>query len=901
MSKTTNKKNLKIAAWNSRGLASKIDELIDFSIKENIDIILVSETFLSPNINLKKCGFVIHRNDRAVSFGGGVAIIIRNNIPHCKVNMSLTNSLEVVAIKLTISGVTHTIISVYKPPKNKLCIKDLNYLTSVDKNVLIAGDLNCKDTLWFCSRGNANGKILNNYTLKKDIRIMFPDSPTYYPSKGIPSILDLAVVKGCVSMTQPETIHALSSDHLPIVFELGGIVNVNYKTYRDFSKADWKLFKNSINNSINLNINIDSIQNINEQISILTNSIQNATSSSIPTNTVNHIHKNKLPSDIVDLIKIKNKLYRQWRKHKTRNLKTMINSLITDIKSKVKSHKNDTWEQKLKSLKTQNNSLWKLTKALKNKNSGIPPLRKTNQNNHFSFTHNNFEKAELIAHTFAKSHTLTLNQTNQYVEEIVKDSINKLNETTVSPTDINLITPSEILEIIKDFKNKKAPGHDDINNTLLKHLPRKAVVLLTKIFNACLFIGYYPDCWKIAKVIPIPKPGKDKTSPSSYRPISLLPCLSKILEKLILTRLRPTLDLNVPNEQFGFKSQHSTSAQLTRLTQHIRGNFNLKKSTGMLLLDFSKAFDVVWHEGLIHKLLKINTPTYITRIIQSYISNRSFAVHINNVSSNTFSIPAGVPQGSILSPNLFNLFLHDLPSSPDCHMALYADDTAIFTSSFRLDTIRRRLQSSISLLTNYYARWKLQLNENKTEAIMFTNKRNANHISSIVINNSNISWLSEVKYLGLILDSKLNWSKQIKNINNKCNNAICSTYPLINRKSKLTLSNKLLLYKTIIRPLITYGCAAWSPLTKSNLTKLQTIQNKCLKMVFDLPPGTYLKEVHELIKLKNIKELITDLNTNQYHKMVTNKNNPLLYNVNKTKYFSRKRNFKTPIAFDFKT
>jgi Reverse transcriptase (RNA-dependent DNA polymerase)/Endonuclease-reverse transcriptase len=900
MSEAKMKQQLKIAAWNCRGIVNKIDELLDFVIRENIDVVLLSETFLSSNNSLKKCGFIIHRNDRTVSHGGGVAIIIRNNIPHCKVNLSLTNSLEVVAIKLKIKGVFHTIISAYKPPKNKLCIKDLNYLTSLDRNVLIAGDLNCKDQLWFCSRGNSNGKILNNYSIKKDIRILFPDSPTYFPPKGIPSILDLAVVKGCVSMTQPETIHSLSSDHLPIIFEIGGTIEVNNKTYRDFSKADWKLFKQYINQNINLNTSINSIQSINEQITNLTKLIQIATSSSIPTKTVNTIYKYKLPSAILELINLKNRLYRQWRKHKISSLKTVVNSLILDIKNKINSHKNDTWEGKLKSLKTQDNSLWKLTKTLKNKNTGIPPLRKSNQNNHSNFTRNNFEKAELIAHTFAKSHTLTLNQTNQYVEEIVKESINNLNNTVVRSTDIDLIAPSEIIEIIKHFKNKKAPGQDDINNTLLKNLPRKALVLLTKIFNACLITGYFPDCWKKAKIIPIPKPGKDKTSPNSYRPISLLPCLSKILEKLILTRLRPTLDKNVPNEQFGFRNKHCTSSQLTRLAQHIRGNFNIKKSTGMLLLDFSKAFDVVWHEGLIHKLIKISTPTYITRIIQSYLTNRAFAVHINNVSSNTFPIPAGVPQGSILSPNLFNLFLCDLPSFPDCQMALYADDTAIFTSSFRLDTIRRRLQSSISLLTNYYARWKLQLNESKTEAIMFTNKRKIKQISPIIINKSKIPWLPEVKYLGLILDSKLNWSKHIKHITNKCNNAICLLYPIINRKSKLTSKNKLLLYKTILRPLITYGCAAWSPLTKTNFRKLQIIQNKCLKMAFDLPPGTYLEDFQKFIKLSSIEELITKLNNNHYHKMLTNKTNPLLFNVNKTKYISKKRNFKLPIAANFK-
>lgn len=877
---------LKIAAWNCRGLLYKVNELLDFILSFKLDIVLLSETFLNINNSIKKAGFVIHRVDRP-HHGGGVAIITKTNISH-KLILTHTNSLESVAIQLTHNHRLLTIVSAYKPPNIPLDIKDINKLMSLGEDVVIAGDLNCKDTTWHCGRANRDGRKLKEFLSTSDLRILFPDSPTHFPPKGLPSVLDIALVKGSLTVSEVIASDALSSDHLPITFTIGGKLQCVAEGHLNYAKANWYKFKYYINNNLTIQ-NINNTNQIDQLIDHLTNTTNQAAKLSIPLNKSNTAYKsNKLPSHIVEIIKRKNRLTNRWRKTRCPQLKTIINHLIHEIRNLIIEHRNLDWEIKLKSLNTRDNSLWHLNKALKNRNSHIPALDNAQKIPVYDET----EKSDLIADVFAQSHLISNFESEGFIEFSVSNSLKKIAATKVD--NIEYTNLREIIDIVHKLRNKKAPGPDKINNTLIKHLPVKALVLLCDIFNACLSLSYFPDKWKTAKVVPIHKPGLTKSSPGSYRPISLLPCLSKIFEKLILSRLKLTIDEYIPHEQFGFKAQHCTTSQLTRLTQHIRGNFNHKKSTGMVLLDFKKAFDVVWHDGLIHKLAKMNTAPYLIKIIQSYLTNRHFSVHIRNSHSKLHSIPAGVPQGGILSPTLFNIFIYDIPKPEKSFLALYADDTAIFTTSNRLTTIRNRLQNSLKVLTKYYTQWKLTLNETKTEAILFTNKRHS-HVPKLTINKTSISWLKEVKYLGVVLDSKLTFKRHVEHIISKTNSAICLSYPLINRRSKLSSHNKLILYKSVIRPIILYACPAWVTLAKSHKNKLQTIQNKCIKMCLNTPPGTFLGPIHDSINLNSVHDQIKNLSMKHHAKMIENNINPTITDLLKRNFTSKKRKFTIPI------
>lgn len=241
----------------------------------------------------------------------------------------------------------------------------------------------------------------------------------------------------------------------------------------------------------------------------------------------------------------------------------------------------------------------------------------------------------------------------------------------------------EVTKLTSQLKLRKAPGLDGVSSIQIKHLPKKGVARLTAIFNAFLKSQYFPAPWKEAVVVPISKPGKPPHLLSSYRPISLLPTMSKLLEKIINSRLNTHLtkhNILMP-EQYGFRERHGTTQQLFRLADHIRHHANINKHTVQICLDLQQAFDKVWHQGLLHKMVQIDFPMPLIQLIANYMTNRSFSVRLGNSASTTRSATAGVPQGSVLGLRLFTIFINDLPKHQRTTTALFADDTAIYSSS----------------------------------------------------------------------------------------------------------------------------------------------------------------------------------------------------------------------------
>ncbi|GBM56481.1 RNA-directed DNA polymerase from mobile element jockey [Araneus ventricosus] len=235
--------------------------------------------------------------------------------------------------------------------------------------------------------------------------------------------------------------------------------------------------------------------------------------------------------------------------------------------------------------------------------------------------------------------------------------------------------------------------------------------------------GYFPTKWKTATVIPILKSGKDPTDPVSYRPISLLPPISKIAEHIILSRLNDLLEENIIliPEEFGFRKNLSTTHQLLRLTEFIREGLNNKRKTGAVLLDIQKAFDRVWQDGLIHKLMNYNTPHYLNKIFHSYLTNRKFAVKVNNDLSQIKAINAGVAQGSKIGPILFALFINVIPKQFNTILSIFVDDTAILARNKNHNYIQIALNRHLHTLEDWFTKWKIQINADKTEAVMFSN------------------------------------------------------------------------------------------------------------------------------------------------------------------------------------
>jgi hypothetical protein len=224
----------------------------------------------------------------------------------------------------------------------------------------------------------------------------------------------------------------------------------------------------------------------------------------------------------------------------------------------------------------------------------------------------------------------------------------------------------------------------------------------------------------------------------------------------------------------------------------------------MVLLDIEKAYYTVWTRGLLSKLITYNFPAYLIAFLNSYLTDRTFVVVVDGAPFSCRTQQAGLPQGAVLSPILFTLYISDIPSIPHVQLALYADDTALLTQSWRTDTIVRRLSTAVDRLIKYFTRWQLRVNTTKTEAIIFT-KRRPLPPARLCIDEQEIPWSTEVQYLGLHLAPTLTFTTHVRRTAHTALGHLANLFPLLARDLTLTVATKLRLYRASIRSTLTYA------------------------------------------------------------------------------------------------
>ncbi|UYV84156.1 hypothetical protein LAZ67_X001354 [Cordylochernes scorpioides] len=406
-----------------------------------------------------------------------------------------------------------------------------------------------------------------------------------------------------------------------------------------------------------------------------------------------------------------------------------------------------------------------------------------------------------------------------------------------------------------------APGHDNITPQMAKNLPIKWIVFLAGVFNAALHLCYYPKVWKHAIIIPIPK--KSAKSPEDLRPISLLPTIGKIYERIILRRLQMYLDNSnfIIPQQFGFRRGHSTTHQLIAVLDYIQIRRSHKEVVGAVFLDFAKAFDKVWHNGLIKKLTKHQFPSDIINFMQNYLQGRTFSVKQGNFITEPKPIQTGVPQGSILGPYLFNIYINDIPLHSKCKLKLFADDTAILFNSKSVNLLVTQLQDYLNDIIKWCDEWKLDINPTKTQAILFPPRDNKKFKpqTNLTVNSSTISWADHAKYLGVTLDSKLKFNLHVQNTIRKAKIAKISLSSLLNFKSNLTTKHKFTLYKTCILPIITYALPVWGKyITPTDKKRIDAFMRICLRTTIGAPFNLSNKILKEDLNQPNLEEIYQD-------------------------------------------
>ena len=314
------------------------------------------------------------------------------------------------------------------------------------------------------------------------------------------------------------------------------------------------------------------------------------------------------------------------------------------------------------------------------------------------------------------------------------------------------------------LKNNKAAGRDDILVEQLKHLGPKAHKWLLTMLNICFMENKIPTIWRQSKIIAILKPGKDSSIPKNYRPISLLCHAYKLYERMILNRIAPTIEQHLIKEQAGFRSGKSCTSQLLNLTQHIEDGYEEGMITGTAFVDLSAAYDTVNHRLLIQKLYNTTLDSQLCRVIQNLMSDRRLYVELNNERSRWRIQKNGLPQGSVLSPTLFNIYTNDQPILDGTRSFIYADDLCVTAQYPTFQEVEQQIEEALGELTHYYRSNSLRANPDKTQVTAFhLRNREAKRSLQVSWNGMDLENTDTPKYLGVTLDRTLSYKTHIHN------------------------------------------------------------------------------------------------------------------------------------------
>ena len=540
-------------------------------------------------------------------------------------------------------------------------------------------------------------------------------------------------------------------------------------------------------------------KNPNNQVEFLTESILNTLSNFCPNKIVIRRFKDKpwMTNEIKQKLKEKAKVYKKYVKNNfDPGYKQLLDEKIQQTSKLVMDAKERYFRGQGKKLLDPSlgpKKYWSiLNNFLQNKNIPIiPPLWENG-----SYVSDCAEKAEIFNNFFAS-------QCTPLDTDSILPSFQLRTRHTLSDV---LFDDETILGIIRSLNPNKSSGWDSISPRMLKICDSSIVKPIRIIFETCLKTGIYPNKWKMSNVCPIHKK-KSKNDKSNYRPISLLPILSKIFEKIIFESLYSYFTKNnlLVSCQSGFIKGDSCVSQLLSITHTIHKNLDANPSldTKGIFLDMSKAFDKVWHEGLIYKLRSFGVQSKLIDLLKNYLSNRKQRVIMNGASSSWKPINSGVPQGSVLGPLLFLVFINDLPENLICNPKLFADDVSLNAIMYDDKHSTENIEHDLKLIYDWSVKWKMLFNPDITkpaEEVLFTN-RTTSIYSPIAFDDIAIKPVNDHKHLGLTLDSKLTFNKHIDekiSIANRGIGVIRRLYHYLPRKSMIQI------YKSFIRPHLDY-------------------------------------------------------------------------------------------------
>ena len=795
---------------------------------------------------------------------GGVAIVTKSELKlKLKTELLLEKECDCrqcqfESVWVEIQYMCHTILigCTYRHPNGKIehfieqYSKILEKLPN-DSTCIIGGDINI-DLL------NINHKEVLSYITELSSynffpRIMFPTRITDNTSTLIDHIFLKLSKRYSDAKIMSGNIFAEITDHLPIFIGISFKVERLLKRplIRIINEQSLHKFKEKCS-SIDWT-SLGTMQHIDAKFDFLQDNLVQAFNESFPLVQKSRKRakdKKWITHGLKISIRHKNRLYKRKILSPTPHNKNKFKEYNMLLQESIKSAEENYYKALFNDTKDSSIKMWRALGSI------INPNKKTKQNH----------IAKIITEngTFVSSEEIS-NQINNYFCTIgskLASSIpngnsfeiylkNRVNQTMfLSP-----ISESEISREINKLNNRKCPGPDNISPKILKACEPELRKPLTDIFNYSIETVTYPSKLKIAKVIALHKK-KSIFYPENYRPISLLSCLDKIFEKLIHKRLMEFINKYkiIIWEQFGFLKKHSTMLALIDVIDNVRGYINQGEYALGIFLDLKKAFDTVGHSILLSKLEHYGIRGHVNEFLKSYLMNRQQYTMINGSASITQSISIGVPQGSVLGPLFFLLYINDIINClSHSKPTLFADDTSLLLHDKNLKTVIELAENDLKNTYDWLVANQLSLSWEKTNFIIFHSpKKKIDNVTDLKVYENSIKRVKSVKYLGMCIDEELKWDEHVNNLCSTLSRNFSMFYSI---RSLLTDDLKRQLYFSMVYSRILYGIVLYGMCRNTLLNKVQVIQNKLLKVLYKLPTRTDTDLLHSNLNFLKVKDI----------------------------------------------